>query len=94
MYIMGRNSSSPRIYVYIKQMAMTLKEKRELVKIMTTAQKLHDQLHKSSYYKKEPTYTLDECGDEYPDDILLEQLAILNGHLCDVFRSYVKQMAI
>jgi hypothetical protein len=73
-------------------MAMTLKEKRELVKIMTTAQKLHDQLHKSSYYKKETTYSLDEDGEEYPDDILHEQLAVLNGQLCDIFRSYVKQM--
>ena len=75
-------------------MAMTLKEKRELVKIMTTAQKLHDQLHKSSYYKKEFIYSLDEDGDEYPYDILHEQLAVLNGQLCDIFRSYVKQMEI
>jgi hypothetical protein len=75
-------------------MAMTLKEKRELVGIMTTAQKLHNQLHKSSYYKKEPTYTLDKYGDEYSDDILHEQLAVLNGQLCDIFRSYVKQMEI
>jgi hypothetical protein len=75
-------------------MSMTLKEKRELTGIMTTAQKLHNQLHKSSYYKKDFTYTLDEDGNDQPDDILHEQLAVLNGQLCDIFRSYVKQMKI
>lgn len=76
----------------IIQMAMTLKEKRELVKIMTTAQKLHDQLHKSSYYNKDFTYSLDEDGYDQPDDILKELLAALNSQLCDIFTSYVKQM--
>lgn len=72
---------------------LTLKEKKELVKIMATAQKLHEQLHKSSYYKREQNYLMGEDGFiDVPEDWLLDILGSLNSNLCDAMRQYVKQM--
>ena len=71
---------------------LTLKEKKGLATIMATALKLHEQLHKSSYYKREQNYTpIDEFNDE-PQDYLLELLGELNSKLYDAIKQYVKQM--
>jgi hypothetical protein len=70
----------------------TIKEQKELSAIITTIQKLHKQLQKSSYYKKEQTYTMNEEGDNIPDDILLEILPNLNIWCVEVIRQFVKQL--
>lgn len=71
---------------------LTIKEQKELIGIISTIQKLHKQLQKSSYYKKEKTYTINEEGDHIPDDILLEILPNLNWSCVEVIRQFAEQI--
>ena len=72
---------------------LTLKEKKELVKIMATALKLHEQLHKSSYYKREQNYIPDDDSfEDEAEDYLLELLGTLNQSLYLTVNQYVRQI--
>jgi hypothetical protein len=71
---------------------LPIKEQKELSAIISTTQKLHKQLQKSSYFMKEQTYTINEEGDQIPDDILLEILPNLNVWCVEVIRQFVKQL--
>jgi hypothetical protein len=71
---------------------LTIKEQKELSGIISTIQKLHKQLQKSSYYNKEQTYSIDDEGESIPDDMLLEIIPQLNYSCVEVIRQFAKQI--
>jgi hypothetical protein len=76
-----------------KWVDLSIKEQKELSRIIPAIQKLHQQLQKSSYYNKQQTYSTDDEGDEIPDDYLLEMLLTLNSVCVDATREFIKKIS-